>query len=198
MKLKSSRFPADISTILTSFTIILCTSFLPNVYAQQTLEEIIVTAQRREQSLQEVPISITTVSAAEILQQGFREMEDIESFVPSVEIEANLHDTSITIRGMGNDVANMSVEQSAPMFVDGVTFGRGSMIDIAFLDIERIEVLAGPQPIAFGQNAVAGAFSVTTKKPTAEWEGDITAEAGNFGRLSVEGGVGGPISDTWG
>jgi outer membrane receptor for ferrienterochelin and colicin len=127
----------------------------PTVFSQQ-LEEIIVTAQRRVQSLQEVPISITTVSLAEILKQGFREMEDIESFVPSVEIESNLHDTSITIRGMGNDVANMSVEQSAPMFVDGVTFGRGSMIDIAFLDVERIEVLAGPQPIAFGQNAVAG------------------------------------------
>jgi iron complex outermembrane receptor protein len=96
-----------------------------------------------------------------------------------VEIESNLHDTSITIRGMGNDVANLSVEQSAPMFVDGVTFGRGSMIDIAFLDVERIEVLNGPQPISFGQNAVAGAFSITTKKPTAEWEGDITGEAGN-------------------
>jgi outer membrane receptor protein involved in Fe transport len=64
--------------------------------------------------------------------------------------------------------------------------------------VERIEVLNGPQPISFGQNAVAGAFSITTKKPTAEWEGDITGEAGNFGRLSVEGGVGGPISDTWG
>jgi outer membrane receptor protein involved in Fe transport len=169
----------------------------PTVFAQQ-LEEIIVTAQRREQSLQEVPISISTVSSAEITRQGFRQMEDIESFVPSVEIESNLHDTSITIRGMGNDVANMSVEQSAPMFVDGVTFGRGSMIDMAFLDVERIEVLMGPQPIAFGQNAVAGAFSITSKKPTPEWEGDITAEAGNFARLSFEGGVGGPISDTWG
>ena len=177
---------------------LILTSQSPTVFAQQSLEEVIVTAQRREQSLQEVPISISTVTSADIIQQGFREMEDIESFVPSVEIEANLHDTSITIRGMGNDVANMSVEQSAPMFVDGVTFGRGSMIDIAFLDVERIEVLAGPQPISFGQNAVAGAFSITTKKPTPEWEGDITTEVGNFGRYSVEGGVGGPISDTWG
>jgi outer membrane receptor protein involved in Fe transport len=171
---------------------------LTTIVSAQQLEEIIVTAQRREQRLQEVPISISTVSSAEIIRQGFREMEDLESFVPSVEIEANLHDTSITIRGMGNDVANMSVEQSAPMFVDGVTFGRGSMIDIAFLDVERIEVLAGPQPISFGQNAVAGAFSITSKKPTPEWEGDITAEYGNFARFSVEGGVGGPINDNWG
>ena len=170
------------------------------VYAQgaRVLEEVIVTAQRREQSLQEVPISISTVSNAEIVRQGFREMEDLESFVPSVDIAANLHTTSITIRGMGNNTANLSVEQSAPIFVDGVTFGRGSMIDIAFLDVERIEVLNGPQPISFGQNAVAGAFSITTKKPTPEWEGDITAEVGNFARLSFEGGVGGPINDNWG
>ena len=198
MKLKSCRFSAILSVFVTSISAMLGTSLLTTVYAQQTLEEVIVTAQRREQSLQEVPISISTVTSAEITRQGFREMEDLESFVPSVDIAANLHTTSITIRGMGNNTANLSVEQSAPIFVDGVTFGRGSMIDIAFLDVERIEVLNGPQPISFGQNAVAGAFSVTTKKPTAEWEGNITAEAGNFGRLSFEGGVGGPISDTWG
>jgi iron complex outermembrane receptor protein len=156
MKLKSvTGIHISLKSGLLTFLGALLLTTSPTVFSQQ-LEEIIVTAQRRVQSLQEVPISITTVSSAEILKQGFREMEDIESFVPSVEIESNLHDTSITIRGMGNDVANMSVEQSAPMFVDGVTFGRGSMIDIAFLDVERIEVLAGPQPIAFGQNAVAG------------------------------------------
>ena len=68
----------------------------------------------------------------------------------------------------------------------------------AFLDLERIEVLRGPQPLAFGQNATAGAFSLTTKKPTSEWEGDITSEYGNWGRFSLEGGVGGPITDTLG
>lgn len=169
-----------------------------NVQAQGTLEEVVVTAQRREQSLQEVPISITTVTADEIRAHGIRTVEDLDTFSPSVEIEYNLHSPSITIRGMGSNVANMSIEQSAPMFVDGITYGRASMMAAGMLDLERIEVLNGPQPISFGQNATAGAFSLTTKKPTAEWEGDITAEVGNFGRHSFTGGVGGPINDTWG
>jgi len=164
----------------------------------QVLEEIVVSAQRREQSLQEVPISVEVTSGLELTRQGFRQFEDLAQFSPSVEINESLHETSIAVRGMGNDVANMSIEQSAPIFVDGIHFGRGSMIKGAFLDLERIEVLRGPQPVYFGQNATAGAFSVTTRKPTPEWEGDITSEFGNFGRVSFEGGAGGPITDTLG
>lgn len=162
------------------------------------LEEIVVTAQRREQSLQEVPISIEAISGTEIDEQGFRVLEDVEQFSPSVEINESLHEQSITIRGMGNDVANLSVEQSAPMFVDGIHFGRGSMIKTALVDVERIEILRGPQPVYFGQNATAGAFSIITRKPTDTWEGNVTAEIGNFDRATIEGGIGGPISETWG
>ncbi|MDH3547351.1 MAG: TonB-dependent receptor plug domain-containing protein, partial [Gammaproteobacteria bacterium] len=171
-----------------------------DVYAQDasSLDEIVVTAQRRAQSLQQVPISIEAISAREIIEQGFRVIEDIEQFSPSVEINESLHEHSITIRGMGNDVANLSVEQSAPMFVDGIHFGRGSMIKTALTDVERIEVLRGPQPVYFGQNATAGAFSIITRKPTEEWEGTVSAEIGNFDRLTFEGGIGGPINDEWG
>jgi outer membrane receptor protein involved in Fe transport len=125
-------------------------------------------------------------------------MEDLGQFSPSVEIAENLHDWSVTIRGMGNDVAALAVEQSAPIFIDGIHMGRPSMIKGAFMDLERIEVLTGPQPIYFGQNATAGAFSLTTRGPTPEWEGDATAEFGNFGRITFKGGVGGPLSDTIG
>jgi outer membrane receptor protein involved in Fe transport len=72
------------------------------------------------------------------------------------------------------------------------------MIKGAFMDVERVEILTGPQPIYFGQNATAGAFSITTRKPTDVWEGDATAEFGNFGRINFEGGIGGPITDTSG
>ncbi len=186
---KSMRF-IFLSVISTIF-------FTPAVSAQQ-LEEIVVTAQRREQSLQEVPISIHAITGLELQKQGFRTMEDLGQFSPSVEMNESLHEWSVTIRGMGNDVAAMAVEQSAPIFVDGVHMGRPSMIKGAFMDVERVEVLTGPQPVYFGQNATAGAFSITTKKPTAEWEGDATAEFGNFGRINFEGGIGGPISDTLG
>lgn len=181
--------------IFLSFTLVLTSA--SNLQAQQ-LEEVIVTAQRREQSLQEVPISIHAVSGLELNKQGFRTMEDLGQFSPSVEMNESLHEWSVTIRGMGNDVAAMAVEQSAPIFVDGVHMGRPSMIKGAFMDVERVEVLTGPQPIYFGQNATAGAFSITTKKPTDEWEGDATAEFGNFGRINFKGGIGGPITDTLG
>ncbi len=183
--------------VFTTVISALAISSVPVQAQAQALEEIIVTAQRRVQSLQEVPISIDTFSGIELVKQGFRTMEDLGQFSPSVEMNESLHEHSVTIRGMGNDVAAMSVEQSAPIFVDGVHFGRPSMIKGAFMDVERVEVLTGPQPVYFGQNATAGAFSITTKRPSTEaWEGDATAEFGNFGRVNFEGGIGGPINDT--
>ena len=187
----------SIRTHFIFLTIIASFIFSPAVSAQ-VLEEIIVTAQRREQSLQEVPISIQAVSGLELTEQGFRTMEDLGQFAPSVEMNESLHEWSVTIRGMGNDVAAMSVEQSAPIFLDGIHMGRPSMIKGAFMDLERVEILTGPQPVYFGQNATAGAFSLTTRGPTETWEGDATAEFGNFGRINFEGGIGGPISDTLG
>jgi outer membrane receptor protein involved in Fe transport len=168
-----------------------------SIQAQQ-LEEIVVTAQRREQSIQEVPISLEAYTGDVLNKEGFRTMEDLSSFSPSVEIDVRTQDQDIAVRGMGTTGNNLGLEGAVPIFVDGVHFARTSMIMGAFLDLERIEVLRGPQPIAFGQNATAGAFSLTSRKPTAEWEGDVTAEYGNWERFSVEGGVGGPINDTWG
>ena len=196
MSFKSSTLKRH-SCVTVAGVVLTITGAMPNLHAQG-LEEIIVTAQRREQSLQEVPISITTVNADAIRALGIRTVEDLDTFSPSVEIQYNLHSPSITIRGMGSNVANMSIEQSAPMFVDGITYGRASMMAAGMVDVERIEVLNGPQPISFGQNATAGAFSITTRKPTEVWEGNIDTEVGNFGRIAFNGGVGGPINDTWG
>ena len=186
-----------------SFSKILMIMALPaiifpiSIHAQQ-LEEIVVTAQRRVQSIQEVPISLEAYSGDLLNKEGFRSMEDLSSFSPSVEIDVRTQDQDIAIRGMGTTGNNLGLEGAVPIFVDGVHFARTSMIMGAFLDLERIEVLRGPQPIAFGQNATAGAFSLTSRKPTPEWEGDITAEYGNWERFSLEGGAGGPINDTLG
>jgi len=162
------------------------------------LEEIIVTAQRREQSLQEVPISIEAITGAELVLQGFREMDDLANFVPSVEIDFTTQEQDISIRGYGTVGANLSSDQAAPTFVDGIHYSRGSMIQSAFVDLERIEVLRGPQPVFFGQNATVGAFNLVTRKPGDAWEGNVTAEVGNYDRVTVDGAIGGPISDTFG
>lgn len=180
-------------------TVVSSALFNPSaVFAQGALEEVVVTAQRREQSIQEVPISLEAFSGATLAAQGLRSMEDVSAFSPSVEIDIRTQDQDIAVRGMGTTGNNLGLEQAVPTFVDGVHYGRTSMIMGAFLDVERLEVLRGPQPIAFGQNATAGAFSIISKKPTAEWEADVTSEYGNWGRMSVEGGIGGPISDTFG
>ena len=169
------------------------------VQAQGTLEEIVVTAQRREQSLQEVPISIETYGGLEITRQGYRDMQELSLYSPTVTVEPDILRNSITIRGLGAASADaLTIEQSSPTFVDGIHFGRTSQIKLAFLDVASVEVLKGPQPVYFGQNAIAGAFNLTTRKPTPEWEGNLNAEASNFNTQKVEMGAGGPINDSWG
>lgn len=174
-------------------------SVLPALAQAQGLEEVVVTAQRREQNLQDVPISIDTVSGDEIQAQGFRNMEDLSAFQPSLDIDASQqNEQSIRIRGVGSSSNNLALEQSVPMFIDGIHYGRGSNVFNAFLDVERVEVLRGPQPIYFGQNATAGAVSVISRKPTPQWQGYSLAEVGNDGILEGQFGAGGPINDTLG
>lgn len=165
----------------------------------QGLEEIIVTAQRREQSLQEVPISIETYSGAEITKQGYRDMQDLVNFSPTVTVQPDILRSSITIRGFGAAQADaLTIEQSSPTFVDGIHYGRTSQIKLAFLDLQGVEILKGPQPVYFGQNAIAGAFNLTTRKPTPEWEGYLNGDIGNNNSQKVEAAAGGPITDTLG
>lgn len=181
-----------------SVAIIFASLFIPALSSAQALEEVVVTAQRRQQSLQEVPISIHVMSGAEIEQQGFRSMADVERFAPSLQVEESMHRHSVTMRGVGGAGGNLSLENSVPMFVDGIHFGRGAMIKGGLLDVARIEVLRGPQPIYFGMNASAGAISIISRKPGPEWEGFVNAEIGNFGSKNVKGAYGGPLTDTFG
>jgi outer membrane receptor protein involved in Fe transport len=183
------------STLLGLLSLVL---LIPPKLSAQALEEIIVTAQRREQNLQEVPVSLEVLTGLDMQVKGIDALEDLAVFSPSVEMEFDVIRSQVSIRGMGSNGPNLAMEQSAAMFVDGVHFGRGSMYQGAYLDLERLEVLRGPQPVFFGQNATAGAFSLTTKKPGPEWEANVTAEVGNLGRKEIEGGIGGPITETLG
>ncbi len=162
------------------------------------LDEITVTAQRREQSLQDVPISIQTFSGDQMDRQGFITLNELSAFSPGLVIKDFSEEQGLILRGAGTQSKNLGVEQGVPTFIDGVHFGRGSQVKSAYMDIERIEVLKGPQPIFFGQNAAAGALNITTRKPTEEWEGRIAGEYGSFGKGIFEAAAGGPITDTLG
>ena len=187
-----SRLYAGIAVILVT------AGFIPSVPQAQVLEEIIVTAQRREQSLQEVPISIQTFTGAEVIKQGYRDLDALADMTPGLMVLPQQNETVVAIRGFGTSSDTLTVEMATSMFLDGVHMSRMAQGKTAFLDVDRIEVLKGPQPIAFGQNAVAGAISVTSRKPTPEWEGYVNTEAGVNNTFEGGFGVGGPVSDTLG
>lgn len=174
----------------------------PAVLAQEgdslALEEIIVTAQRREQSMQEVPVALEVFSGAEIRKQGFRDIDALANFSPTVLIDDRVQDQDISIRGFGTSGNALTLDQAAPTFVDGIHFGRSSQIRLAFMDLESVEILKGPQPVAFGQNAIAGAFNIRSRRPTDTWQSNLDLEFGNNATQALDFGIGGPLTDTLG
>jgi outer membrane receptor protein involved in Fe transport len=170
----------------------------PSVLYAQALEEIVVTAQRREQSLQEVPISVEAFTGAEIARQGFRDLDGLSEFSASVNVDQeSIIGPTIAIRGFGTTGNSVTVDSSTPIFVDGIHYSRNSMMKTAFMDVSQVEVLKGPQPVYFGQNAIAGAFNITSRKPGDVWAGNIDMEYGNNSTQEINAGIGGPINDQW-
>ncbi len=146
------------------------------VMAQEsfTLEEIVVTAQKREQSLQDVPISVNAVTGAKMAEAGISNLEDMTAYVPNLTMNQTGIGTNISIRGISSGI-NQGFEQSVGQYVDGIYYGRAQLARAPFMDLERVEVLRGPQSILFGKNSIAGAVSMITAKPTEEFEGSLTA-----------------------
>jgi outer membrane receptor protein involved in Fe transport len=137
------------------------------------LEEVLVTAQKRVESLQDVPISVNAVSGEKMQEAGIDRIENLAPYVPNLSMAENGIGTAIYIRGIGSGI-NAGFEQSAGMYMDGIYYGRAQLSRAPFLDLERIEVLRGPQPILFGKNSIAGAVSMITAKPTDQLEGSVS------------------------
>jgi iron complex outermembrane recepter protein len=164
---------------------------------EAALEEIFITAQKRVQKLQDVPISVNTLSGEKIEDAGITSIERIADYIPSFNMTQTGIGTNIAIRGISSGV-NQGFEQSAAQFVDGIHYGRAQLARAPFLDIERIEVLRGPQSIIFGKNSTAGAISITTAKPTEDFEGKISAlYEPEYAEQDVRLVLSGPFSDTF-
>ncbi len=160
-------------------------------------EEIVVTATKRSSTLQDIPIAVSVTSEETINQAQILDLSDLQSVVPTLRI-AQLQssiNTNFSIRGFGNGANNAGIEPSVGVFIDGVYRSRsaGGISDLP--NIERVEVLSGPQSTLFGKNASAGVISVVTKKPSGESLGNISASLGNFGQAVVKGYYEGGISD---
>lgn len=164
-------------------------------YAQE-LEEILVTAQKREQTLREVPISVNVLPAGLLEDYGITNIEDMADYIPNLNMTQTGIGTNIAIRGIASGV-NQGFEQSAALFIDGVHHGRAQLSRAPIFDVERVEVLRGPQSILFGKNSTAGAISITNARPEDEFKARISALYGfeqderDF-RLMLTG----PFSDT--
>lgn len=159
------------------------------------LEEVVVYAQKREQSIMEVPISVSSYSAESLEQAKVRDMTDLSQISPSVSIDTSTgaSDTAIYIRGMGTSGNNAGFEQSVGIFIDGVYRGRPGSAMSDYVDIEGIEVLKGPQGTLFGRNTSAGVISVRTARPSYDTGGNVEISFGNYGYKQVRAGVTGAL-----
>ncbi|GEO01522.1 TonB-dependent receptor [Novosphingobium sediminis] len=159
------------------------------------LQEIIVTAQARGQSLRTVPVSVSVVDSKAVQSKGLNRIDDIQYFVPNLKLTEVGITTSIFIRGIGSG-ENQGFEQSVGLYIDGVYYGRAKEVQAPFIDLDRIEVLRGPQSILFGKNSVAGALSITTARPTSTLKAGLsTSYEFNARDFTTEGHISGPLSD---
>jgi iron complex outermembrane receptor protein len=165
------------------------------------LEEVIVTAAKRQQTLQEIPIAVSVVTAETIEQAQVLDIKDLQTLVPSLRVTQlqGSAQTNFIIRGFGNGANNAGIEPSVGVFIDGVYRSRVGSALADLPKLERIEVLRGPQSTLFGKNASAGVISVTTAKPDlAGFSGSVGATVGNYSQTIVRGDVSGPLSDNFG
>lgn len=159
---------------------------------------LVVTARRREELLIEVPISMSTFSSEDIAARGINDLRDLEFAVPNLSssgVDNNIG-TNISIRGISNDARNIGFETGVSVYVDGVFSGRPSSYNLDMLDVERIEVLRGPQGTLFGKNTIAGAINIVTRRPDDEFRGMAEFQYGNYDQIIARTSLSGPLSES--
>ena len=161
------------------------------------LEEVVVTAEKREASLQDVPIAIAAITGDALEQLAVDDVMDLYVQTPGMSFSRAGGEAQIYVRGIGTDAFGVTIDPSVAVHMDGVYLGRPQMGLAQFLDIERIEVLKGPQGTLYGRNATGGAINIISRMPTEEFEGYVGAGFGSFSRQEVKGAVSGPVSENW-
>ena len=161
------------------------------------IDEIVVTANKREQSLQDVPVSVSVTSGETIQRAAIVDILDLQTSVPSLRVNQlqSSAQTNFTIRGYGNGANNPGIEPAVGVYIDGVPRSRSASALADLPTVERVEVLSGPQSTLFGKNASAGVISISTLLPEDSFGGMIEATGGNYGARIIKGSITGPISD---
>lgn len=160
------------------------------------IEEIIVTAQKREASVQETPISITALSGETLAAEGVSTLEDIAAFTPGLVVGGNAtFEFPIALRGVSGAAAGIGADAPTAIYVDGVYLGRPSAAVFDLVDLDRIEILRGPQGTLYGRNTVGGAISLYSKAPSDQFEAYVGATLSDLSSWNLKGSISGPLSD---
>ncbi|HMA12251.1 MAG TPA: TonB-dependent receptor plug domain-containing protein, partial [Steroidobacteraceae bacterium] len=171
----------------------------PAASAGVELETITVTARRREEELQDVPLPITVVDAKLLDETGSFNVARLQQLAPTIQFfSSNPRNSAANIRGLGAPfgLTNDGIEQGVGLYVDDVYYSRAASSTLDFLDVERIEVLRGPQGTLYGKNTTAGAINITTRASTFDTRGSAEITAGNLGFYQAKAALSGPFSDS--
>ncbi|HEY0940845.1 MAG TPA: TonB-dependent receptor [Steroidobacter sp.] len=163
--------------------------------ASLTLEEVVVTAEKRAEGLQNIPIAITAVSGATLEKAGAKEVGDLVQLTPSLQFGTRSTNVFIALRGIGQAGQDIGSQSGVTVSLDGVPLLNHFMMNPSFLDIERVEVLRGPQGTIQGRNATGGAVNIHSKQPTDELAGEVGLTFGNYSRVGVNAFANAPLAD---
>jgi len=167
-------------------------------HAAHLLSEFTVTARRRSEAAQDVPIPISVIGGSEVDATQSFNVNRLKELIPSVQFySSNPRNTAVNIRGQGTTfgLTNDGIDTSVGFYVDGVFLARPAATTLDFLDVERIEVLRGPQGTLFGKNTTAGAFNITSRKPSFTPQGRLETSYGNFGFIQTKASLTGPLGE---
>ncbi len=175
----------------------ICSTGIAAQQPTRAIEEIVVTAQKREQNLQEVPVAITAFDETTIERVGGTSLADMEAFAPSLNFGRGSRRTrgEINIRGVGSFSRNPGFDARASVYVDGVFVGRSGVFDQDLQGVTGVEILRGPQGTLFGKNTISGAININTAKPSDEFEARVGVDVGNYSRRKVQARVNGALSE---
>jgi iron complex outermembrane receptor protein len=163
--------------------------------SNNAIQDIVVTAQRRSERLQDIPIAVTAITGDALGEKHAMTTQDLQLSIPSLNYGNQSGFATPYLRGIGSDIAAINSDPSIATYIDGVYLANNTSTVVSLLGVERIEVLLGPQGTLYGKNALGGAINVVTRTPTSETDGQIQITGGNYNRLEGNGYVSGRIAN---
>ncbi len=187
MKQQTNRFRQQ------SLAALLALAVSQAALAQRVLEEVVVTAQKKEQGLIDVPASVSVIGGEMVSEAALIDAQDIVQYTPNVKLDTSNSNPALSIRGFGSPPLARSIEPSVGIVINDIYYGRTTFVNDGAFDMERLEVLRGPQGTLFGKNTVSGVLNFTTRAPDTELGGFVNVAGGTLNERRAEGGVSFPV-----